>query len=235
MYNSGAISLRAYCLNSTLMGMQNMSVSIRAWGDGVSGDLRIFPKSNLTMWHVGGSGVYHLLPVHVQSTDSWRCTSTGHIQSPRTSPSVSKFLALSVNATDAWFQANTFNPSKTLHAPSNDQNISAFNDRRLSDSPCHLSFSLHPLRSPPCPFPPNLIKMREIVHLQTGQCGNQIGLKFWEVVSDEHEIGTSKYVPLAILVNFKPGTMDAVCSGPLGEHFHPNNFCVWTEQRLWSR
>ena len=74
--------------------------------------------------------------------------------------------------------------------------------------------------------------MREIVHLQTGQCGNQIGLKFWEVVSDEHEIGTSKYVPLVILVNFKPKTMDAICSGPLGERFHPNNFCVWTEQRL---
>ena len=23
--------------------------------------------------------------------------------------------------------------------------------------------------------------MREIVHLQAGQCGNQIGAKFWEV------------------------------------------------------
>uniref|UniRef100_A0A3Q3E0Y6 Tubulin/FtsZ GTPase domain-containing protein n=1 Tax=Labrus bergylta TaxID=56723 RepID=A0A3Q3E0Y6_9LABR len=28
--------------------------------------------------------------------------------------------------------------------------------------------------------------MREIVHLQAGQCGNQIGAKFWEVISDEH-------------------------------------------------
>ncbi|KAK4050451.1 Tubulin beta chain (Beta tubulin) [Microbotryomycetes sp. JL201] len=27
---------------------------------------------------------------------------------------------------------------------------------------------------------------REIVHLQTGQCGNQIGAKFWETVSEEH-------------------------------------------------
>ena len=26
-----------------------------------------------------------------------------------------------------------------------------------------------------------LYKMREIVHLQAGQCGNQIGAKFWEV------------------------------------------------------
>ncbi|KAH7933784.1 hypothetical protein HPB49_017248 [Dermacentor silvarum] len=30
--------------------------------------------------------------------------------------------------------------------------------------------------------------MREIVHLQVGQCGNQIGAKFWEVISDEHGI-----------------------------------------------
>lgn len=26
--------------------------------------------------------------------------------------------------------------------------------------------------------------MREIVHLQAGQCGNQIGAKFWEVRND---------------------------------------------------
>jgi hypothetical protein len=32
----------------------------------------------------------------------------------------------------------------------------------------------------------NLFKMREIVHVQAGQCGNQIGAKFWEVISDEH-------------------------------------------------
>ena len=31
-------------------------------------------------------------------------------------------------------------------------------------------------------------KMREIVHIQAGQCGNQIGSKFWEVISDEHGI-----------------------------------------------
>lgn len=30
--------------------------------------------------------------------------------------------------------------------------------------------------------------MREIVHLQVGQCGNQVGTKFWEVISDEHGI-----------------------------------------------
>uniref|UniRef100_A0A8C9PL69 Tubulin beta chain n=1 Tax=Spermophilus dauricus TaxID=99837 RepID=A0A8C9PL69_SPEDA len=30
--------------------------------------------------------------------------------------------------------------------------------------------------------------MREIVLIQAGQCGNQIGAKFWEVISDEHGI-----------------------------------------------
>ncbi|KAF8753037.1 Tubulin beta chain [Rhizoctonia solani] len=90
--------------------------------------------------------------------------------------------------------------------------------------------------------------MREIVHLQTGQCGNQIGAKFWEVVSDEHGIagdgkyqgnndlqlecisvyyntvGDNKYVPRAVLVDLEPGTMDSVRSGPLGNLFRPDNF-----------
>lgn len=30
--------------------------------------------------------------------------------------------------------------------------------------------------------------MREIVSLQVGQCGNQIGAKFWELVCAEHGI-----------------------------------------------
>ncbi|PWN35180.1 putative tubulin beta chain [Meira miltonrushii] len=90
--------------------------------------------------------------------------------------------------------------------------------------------------------------MREIVHLQTGQCGNQVGTKFWEVLSDEHGIdptgsykGTSdlqlerinvyyneasgqKYVPRAVLVDLEPGTMDSVRSGPIGNIFRPDNF-----------
>ncbi|RKP23166.1 hypothetical protein SYNPS1DRAFT_5097, partial [Syncephalis pseudoplumigaleata] len=33
--------------------------------------------------------------------------------------------------------------------------------------------------------------MREIVHLQAGQCGNQIGAKFWEVISEEHGLDGS--------------------------------------------
>lgn len=71
--------------------------------------------------------------------------------------------------------------------------------------------------------------MREICHIQAGQCGNQVGAKFWEVISDEHGIdptGTyhgdsdlqlerinvyyneatgGKYVPRAVCVDLEPG------------------------------
>ncbi|XP_012944022.1 tubulin beta-4 chain [Aplysia californica] len=90
--------------------------------------------------------------------------------------------------------------------------------------------------------------MREIVHIQCGQCGNQIGAKFWEVISDEHgidptgtyhgdsdlqlerinvyfnEVTGGKYVPRAVLVDLEPGTMDSVRSGPFGQIFRPDNF-----------
>ena len=90
--------------------------------------------------------------------------------------------------------------------------------------------------------------MRELVHVQAGQCGNQIGAKFWEVISDEHGIdptGTyhgdsdlqlerinvyyneatgGRYVPRAVLVDLEPGTMDSVRSGPFGTLFRPDNF-----------
>jgi hypothetical protein len=40
--------------------------------------------------------------------------------------------------------------------------------------------------------------MREIVHIQAGQCGNQIGAKFWEVISDEHGVDpTGEWRPRA--------------------------------------
>lgn len=74
------------------------------------------------------------------------------------------------------------------------------------------------------------------------------GVKFWEVISDEHgiepdglykgnndlqlerisvyynEIGANKYVPRAVLIDLEPGTMDSVRSGPLGGLFRPDNF-----------
>ncbi|CAF0746490.1 unnamed protein product [Didymodactylos carnosus] len=90
--------------------------------------------------------------------------------------------------------------------------------------------------------------MREILHLQVGQCGNQIGLKFWEAVCDEHGIdptGTyvgdsslqleridvyfteaqgQRYVPRAVLIDLEPGTMDATRASAYGNLFRPDNF-----------
>ncbi|KAG6756804.1 hypothetical protein POTOM_040247 [Populus tomentosa] len=91
-------------------------------------------------------------------------------------------------------------------------------------------------------------KMREILHIQGGQCGNQIGAKFWEVICDEHgidqtgrysgdsdlqlerinvyynEASGGRYVPRAVLMDLEPGTMDSVRSGPYGQIFRPDNF-----------
>ena len=90
--------------------------------------------------------------------------------------------------------------------------------------------------------------MREIIHVQCGQCGNQIGAKFWEVISSEHGIDPSgnftgnnpnqlerinvyfneayggKYVPRAVLVDLEPGVIDSVKSSAFGQLFKPDNF-----------
>ncbi|KAH0478493.1 MAG: hypothetical protein KVP17_005330, partial [Porospora cf. gigantea B] len=90
--------------------------------------------------------------------------------------------------------------------------------------------------------------MREIVHIQVGQCGNQIGSKFWEVISNEHgispdgqyigsneqqldrievfytEAANARYVPRAVLLDLEPGTMDAVKNSEYGALFRPDNF-----------
>ena len=90
--------------------------------------------------------------------------------------------------------------------------------------------------------------MREIVHIQAGQCGNQIGAKFWEVICDEHgmdkvgayvghtpsqleranvyfnEASGGRFVPRAILLDLEPGVVDSVRAGEFGKIFKPDNF-----------
>ncbi|KAF4091414.1 hypothetical protein AMELA_G00036670 [Ameiurus melas] len=90
--------------------------------------------------------------------------------------------------------------------------------------------------------------MGEIIHLQVGQCGNQIGEKFWEVISEEHGIDPTgsyhgdsphqldrinvyyneatggRYVPRAVLVDLERETLNSVRSGPFGNIFRPDNF-----------
>jgi tubulin beta len=89
---------------------------------------------------------------------------------------------------------------------------------------------------------------REIVCIAGGQCGNQIGAKFWEVICREHgieekgeyigeednqlerinvyfnEATGGRYVPRAILMDLEPGTMDSVRAGLFGAIFRPDNF-----------
>jgi tubulin beta len=37
--------------------------------------------------------------------------------------------------------------------------------------------------------------MREIIQIQSGQCGNQVGAKFWEIIMGEHGLdNTGAYV-----------------------------------------
>eukprot|EP00456_Euglypha_rotunda_P010453 TRINITY_DN12634_c0_g1_i1.p1 TRINITY_DN12634_c0_g1~~TRINITY_DN12634_c0_g1_i1.p1 ORF type:complete len:108 (+),score=20.63 TRINITY_DN12634_c0_g1_i1:33-356(+) len=87
--------------------------------------------------------------------------------------------------------------------------------------------------------------MREIVHIQAGQCGNQIGTKFWEVICNEHGIEPSgkysgkddlqlskidvyfneatggRYVPRSVMMDLEPGTMDACRTSTYGKIFAP--------------
>ncbi|KAK9504299.1 hypothetical protein O3M35_010664 [Rhynocoris fuscipes] len=91
--------------------------------------------------------------------------------------------------------------------------------------------------------------MREIVVLQIGSCGNLIGTKFWETVSDEHGItpttyykgksdlqlqrinvyydegsGRLSFIPRAITVDLDPSIVDKIRSSPYGRIFRPEFF-----------
>ncbi|MFS7976042.1 putative purine-nucleoside phosphorylase [Helianthus anomalus] len=89
--------------------------------------------------------------------------------------------------------------------------------------------------------------MREVLHIQGGQCGNQVGAKFWEVICTEHtidhtghtgsntdlqlerinvyfnEASGGRYVPCVVLMDLEPGTMDTIRSGPYGQIFLKNH------------
>jgi len=89
---------------------------------------------------------------------------------------------------------------------------------------------------------------REILHIQIGQCGNQIGNSFWQTVLAEHSLDGSgyytgenaamdldklsvymrsageRYVPRACLIDLEPGTIDLIKASPVGTLFKPENF-----------
>jgi len=91
--------------------------------------------------------------------------------------------------------------------------------------------------------------MRNIIHLQVGQCGNQIGLGFWGLLSEEHgldangqfggeselqrtrldvyfnETENGRWVPRSVQVDLEPGVIDAIRSSSLGTLFKQDN-CI---------
>ncbi|KAL4438553.1 hypothetical protein ABPG74_015451 [Tetrahymena malaccensis] len=90
--------------------------------------------------------------------------------------------------------------------------------------------------------------MREIVCISAGQCGNQIGYKFWERVSQEHGVeetglyngnndlqlerisvyynegSSGRYVPRSVMVDLEPGVLDSIRASKYRQLFHPDNF-----------
>ena len=96
--------------------------------------------------------------------------------------------------------------------------------------------------------------VREIVHCQVGQCGNQIGNAFWVTMLAEHHLnqddgkfistkdpvrdqeildkinvyfkepGEQRFVPRAVLVDLEPGTLDVIKENKIGKTFPPDNF-----------
>lgn len=85
--------------------------------------------------------------------------------------------------------------------------------------------------------------------LQVGQCGNQVGSKFWEGISAEHGIGPDgqyegtdpdlqlerigvyynqgsdgRYVPRAAMIDLEPGVIDTINGSKFGKLFRPDNF-----------
>lgn len=43
--------------------------------------------------------------------------------------------------------------------------------------------------------------MREILHVQVGQCGNQMGTKFWEGISKEHDVAPDGQVTATEIIS----------------------------------
>ena len=92
--------------------------------------------------------------------------------------------------------------------------------------------------------------MREIAHMQVGQCGNQVGTQFWETIYKEHgsyqdgkyigsdplqlegshvdytSAGESRYVPVprSIMVDLEPATLNTLRNSEYGKIFKPDNF-----------
>lgn len=94
---------------------------------------------------------------------------------------------------------------------------------------------------------------REIITLQVGQCGNQVGTEFWKRLCAEHGINNEgiiedfatdgsdrkdvffyqaddeHYLPRAILVDLEPRVINTIRTGPFRNLYNPENFFIHKE------
>jgi len=94
---------------------------------------------------------------------------------------------------------------------------------------------------------------REIITLQVGQCGNQIGMEFWKLLCAEHGINQrgmleeyaatgddrkdvffyqaddEHYIPRALLVDLEPRVINSIQSSEYGDLFNPENIFISKE------
>ncbi|KAJ5490828.1 Tubulin gamma chain [Penicillium diatomitis] len=91
---------------------------------------------------------------------------------------------------------------------------------------------------------------REIITIQAGQCGNNVGSQFWQQLCLEHGISQdgnleefateggdrkdvffyqsddTRYIPRAILLDLEPRVLHAIQSGPYRNIYNPENFFI---------
>jgi tubulin gamma len=94
---------------------------------------------------------------------------------------------------------------------------------------------------------------REIITLQVGQCGNQIGMEFWKQLCQEHGIGSDgivqenamngddrkdvffyqadddHYIPRAILIDLEPRVIKSIQNSPYSKLYNPENIFMSKE------
>jgi tubulin gamma len=96
---------------------------------------------------------------------------------------------------------------------------------------------------------------REIITLQVGQCGNQIGMEFWKLLCAEHGINErglleeyaiaqsiddrkdvffyqaddEHYIPRALLIDLEPRVINTIQNSSYADLYNPENIFVSKE------
>ena len=104
---------------------------------------------------------------------------------------------------------------------------------------------------------------REIITIQVGQCGNQIGMEFWKQLSQEHGINPEgmvdeksltgldrkdvffyqadddRYIPRAILIDLEPRVINKIQTSTYSKLYNPENIFINKEGggagNIWAR